>query len=280
MTLPSLVADSIVDSVKRALQEDIGEGDLTAQLIEESVTAKATIISRQPAIFCGQPWASEVFSQLSPDINQSWKVRDGDEIQDGQTLCELSGPSRPILSGERTALNFLQTLSGTATRTQQFVSAVKGTNAKILDTRKTIPGLRLAQKYAVKCGGGNNHRMGLFDGILIKENHIEASGSLEKAIADALSINSNILVELEVETLDQLRKALDAGVKRLLLDNMTIEQLKQAVEITDKKAELEASGGVTINNVLEIAETGVDYISIGDLTKSIDAVDLSLRFDD
>jgi len=268
MTLPSLVADSIVDSVKRALQEDIGEGDLTAQLIEESVTAKATIISRQPAIFCGQPWASEVFSQLSP------------EIQDGQTLCELSGPSRPILSGERTALNFLQTLSGTATRTQQFVSAVKGTSAKILDTRKTIPGLRLAQKYAVKCGGGNNHRMGLFDGILIKENHIEASGSLEKAIADALSINSNILVELEVETLDQLRKALDAGVKRLLLDNMTIEQLKQAVEITDKKAELEASGGVTINNVLEIAETGVDYISIGDLTKSIDAVDLSLRFDD
>ena len=280
MTLPSLVADSIVDSVKRALQEDIGEGDLTAQLIEESVTAKATIISRQPAIFCGQPWASEVFSQLSPDINQSSKVRDGDEIQDGQTLCELSGPSRPILSGERTALNFLQTLSGTATRTQQFVSAVKGTSAKILDTRKTIPGLRLAQKYAVKCGGGNNHRMGLFDGILIKENHIEASGSLEKAIADALSINSNILVELEVETLDQLRKALDAGVKRLLLDNMTIEQLKQAVEITDKKAELEASGGVTINNVLEIAETGVDYISIGDLTKSIDAVDLSLRFDD
>jgi nicotinate-nucleotide pyrophosphorylase (carboxylating) len=279
MTLPPWAADSIVDSVKRALQEDIGEGDLTAQLIKESVTAKATIISRQPAVFCGRPWASEVFSQLSHDINQSWKVQDGDEIQEGQSLCELSGPSRPLLSGERTALNFLQTLSGTATRTRQFVSAVKGTNAKILDTRKTIPGLRLAQKYAVTCGGGENHRLGLFDGILIKENHIEASGSLENAIADALSINANLLVELEVESLDQLRKALDAGVKRLLLDNMTIEQLKQAVEITNKRARLEASGGVTINNVLEIAETGVDYISIGDITKNIDAVDLSLRFD-
>lgn len=279
MTLAPVLVNSIVESVKNALQEDIGSGDLTAQLINESTTANASIISRESAVFCGQPWSSEVFSQLSTDISLTWKVQDGDNIQSGQVICELSGPSRPLLTGERTALNFLQTLSGTATRTRQYVDAIKGTQARILDTRKTVPGLRLAQKYAVQCGGGQNHRIGLYDGILIKENHIEACGSLQQAIAEALTVKKDILVEMEVETLDQLRNAIGAGIKRILLDNMNLEELRQAVVITDKRALLEASGGITLDNVRSIAETGVDYISIGDITKNVDAIDLSMRFD-
>ncbi|WP_455376553.1 carboxylating nicotinate-nucleotide diphosphorylase [Kaarinaea lacus] len=279
MTLPPVLANSIVESVKQALQEDVGSGDLTAQFVDETTTANASIISRESAVFCGRPWASEVFSQLSDKITQNWKVQDGDEIQTGQIIGEFSGPSRPLLTGERTALNFLQTLSGTATRTRLYVNAIKGTHAEILDTRKTVPGLRLAQKYAVKCGGGHNHRIGLYDGILIKENHIEACGSLEKAIADALSVKGDILVEMEVETLDQLRNAIDAGVKRILLDNMDLETLREAVVIADKKAVLEASGGITLDNIRSIADTGVDYISVGDITKNINAIDLSMRFD-
>lgn len=283
MTIPFWVTDSVPDTVTHALLEDIGEADLTAQLIDINTSAKATIISRQSAIFCGQPWASEVFKQLSADIEQSWKVRDGDKLEPDQIICELSGPARPILTGERAALNFLQTLSGTATRAHKFVAAVRDTGCKILDTRKTIPGLRLAQKYAVKCGGGENHRMGLYDGILVKENHIEAAGSLEEALARALAVDdttdTTTLIEVEVESLDQLKQALNAGAKRVLLDNMSIVQLKQAVEITNKKALLEASGGVNIDNVRDIANTGVDYISIGDITKNIEAVDLSLLFD-
>ena len=279
MTLPPVLANSIVESVRQALQEDIGSGDLTALLIDESTKASATIISREPAVLCGRPWASEVFSQLSGDIKQDWKAGDGDNIQAGQVICKLSGPSRPLLTGERTALNFLQTLSATATRTRKYVDAIKGTHAKILDTRKTIPGLRLAQKYAVKCGGGHNHRFGLYDAILVKENHIEACGSLEQAISDALSVKDGIPVEMEIETLDQLRSAIDAGVQRILLDNMSLEELRQAVAIADKKALLEASGGITIDNIRAIAETGVDFISVGDITKNISAVDLSLRFD-
>ena len=279
MTMSSVLEHSIVESVKQALQEDVGSGDLTAQLIDENSTTAAAIMAREDAVLCGSVWVNEVFSQLSADIRLNWKAQDGDKIHAEQIICELSGPSRAILTGERAALNFLQTLSATATRTHHYVDAIKGTRAKILDTRKTIPGLRLAQKYAVKCGGGENHRMGLFDGILIKENHIEACGSLEKAIADALSVKKDILVEMEVESLDQLTRAVNAGVKRILLDNMSLDELRQAVEITNKKAVLEASGGVTLENVRAIAETGVDYISIGDITKNIDAIDLSMRFD-
>jgi len=279
MTMSSVLEHSIVESVKQALQEDVGSGDLTAQLIDENSTTAAAIMAREDAVLCGSAWVNEVFSQLSADIRLNWKAQDGDKIHAEQIICELSGPSRAILTGERAALNFLQTLSATATRTHHYVDAIKGTRAKILDTRKTIPGLRLAQKYAVKCGGGENHRMGLFDGILIKENHIEACGSLEKAIADALSVKKDILVEMEVESLDQLTRAVNAGVKRILLDNMSLDELRQAVEITNKKAVLEASGGVTLENVRAIAETGVDYISIGDITKNIDAIDLSMRFD-
>jgi len=279
MTIPPVLANSIVESVKQALQEDIGSGDLTAMLIPQNISVNAKIIARQPAIVCGQPWAREVFSQLSSSIIQRWPVKDGDAIQANQVICELQGPAPPILSGERTALNFLQTLSATATRTREFVKAIVGTKVKILDTRKTIPGLRLAQKYAVQCGGGENHRIGLFDGILIKENHIAAAGSLDQAIQKALSISAHLLVEMEIETLDQLHRAIDAGVKRILLDNMTLEELRQAVAISANRAVLEASGGVTLENVRDFAETGIDYISIGDITKNIDAIDLSMRFD-
>ena len=277
--MASVLERSIVESVKQALQEDIGSSDLTAQLIAANSTVQAAIIVREQAILCGCAWANEVFTQLSNEINLKWNASDGDTIQSGQTICELEGPARAILTGERTALNFLQTLSGTATRTKKYVDAIKGTRAKILDTRKTIPGLRLAQKYAVKCGGGENHRIGLFDGILIKENHIQACGSLEKAISGALAVKKDVLVEMEVETLDQLQRAVNAGIHRVLLDNMDLDQLRQAIVIAGDKTELEASGGITLENVRSIAETGVDYISIGDITKNVDAIDLSMRFD-
>lgn len=279
MTLPPALENSIVTSVKQALAEDIGDGDITAHLVDKNTKAKAAIIARQDAVLCGRPWASEVFSRLNPEIEQNWHLNDGQDISAGQVICEFNGAARDLLTGERTALNFLQTLSGTATRTRQYVNAVSGTDARILDTRKTIPGLRLAQKYAVKCGGGENHRTGLYDGVLIKENHIAACGSLDRAIADALSVKKDILVEMEVETLEQLRIAIDAGVKRVLLDNMSIEQLGKAVAMAEKRVLLEASGGITLDNVESIAQTGVDYISIGDITKNIDAVDLSMRFD-
>ena len=279
---------TIVKTVANALQEDIGSGDITALLIDENTIAKATIISRQPAILCGVQWANEVFHQLDKGIELVWQAKDGDSITPNQTICHLKGSARALLTGERTALNFLQTLSATATRARQYAEAVEGTGVKVLDTRKTIPGLRLAQKYAVHCGGCFNHRMGLYDGILIKENHIEAAGSLENAIEHALQIqhgllNNNVLIEVEVETLEQVERALNAGAKRLLLDNMSMDQLGQAVAINhrhQKQAELEASGGVSLNNIRLIAETGVDYISVGDLTKDLEAIDLSMRFAD
>lgn len=269
---------SIADTVRIALEEDIGSGDITAGLIDETRISKATIISRQSAIICGLQWVEEVFHQLEPRIELHWKVNDGDSVHADQLICELNGPARALLAGERTALNFLQTLSGTATRAGLYEDAVQGTNTKVLDTRKTIPGLRQAQKYAVRCGGCFNHRMGLYDAILIKENHIEAAGSLENAIARSLDTNSGVLIEVEVETLDQMQRAIEAGAKRLLLDNMSNEQLRQAVELNQGRAELEASGGVTLENIRSIAETGVDYISVGDLTKDVEAVDLSMRF--
>lgn len=268
-------AEEIAASVARALAEDIGSGDVTAQLIPERSSARATVISRERAILCGRPWFDAVFQQLNKQVQIMWRVADGDKVEPDQILCELQGPARSLLSGERTALNFLQTLSGTATQTRAYVDAVQGTGAIILDTRKTIPGLRAAQKYAVTCGGGRNHRMGLHDAVLIKENHIAAAGSVSAALRQA---PTNMLVEIEVENLGQLREALAAGARRILLDNFDLAGLRAAVTETAGRAHLEASGGVSIENIRAIAQTGVDFISIGGLTKHLRAIDLSMRF--
>ena len=265
--------------VASALKEDIADGDLTASLIPENAASTATIISRDSAVFCGAAWAAEVFHALNPDILLNWRVSDGDHIEPDQTLVELTGPSRDLLSGERAALNFLQTLSGVASVTARYVAAVAGTGVRILDTRKTIPGLRLEQKYAVLCGGGHNHRVGLYDGILIKENHIAAAGGIQPAVAAAKRIaRPGVLLEVEVESMDELRQALEAGAPRMLLDNFDNDALREAVSITTNRAELEASGNITLDTIRAVAETGVDYISIGALTKHLHAVDLSMRF--
>ena len=275
----SVPAKEITDSVARALAEDIGSGDITAGLIPEKTTAQAAVISRESAVLCGRPWFDEVFRQLDARVQIVWHAQDGDRIHPDQTLCELRGLARALLTGERTALNFLQTLSGTATQTRAYVDAVRGTRATILDTRKTIPGLRTAQKYAVTCGGGQNHRMGLYDAVLIKENHIAAAGSVPAALAQArAAVASEVLAEIEVETMDQLRAALSAGATRILLDNFDLEQLNHAVREAAGHAKLEASGGITLDNICAIAQTGVDFISVGSLTKHIHAIDLSMRF--
>lgn len=270
----------ITETVRRALAEDIGTGDLTAGLIPDDRTARAHVITRQDAVLCGSAWFDEVFRQMDARVRVTWDAHDGDAVRAGQLLCRLEGPARGILSGERAALNFLQLLSGTATRTRQYVEAVRGTRATILDTRKTVPGLRRAQKYAVTCGGGHNHRLGLFDGILIKENHIAAAGSIAAALKAATAAAApGLLVEIEVENLQQLQEALVAGAGRILLDNFDLEELRAALHEARGRAQLEVSGGVTLANVRAIAETGVDYISVGDLTKNVTAVDLSLRFE-
>lgn len=268
----------ILESVRRALAEDIGTGDLTAALIPDDAISEAHVISREEAVLCGTAWFDAVFHELDPSIQIAWDAGDGDRIQPDQALCVLHGPSRALLTGERTALNFLQALSGTATTARRYADAVEGTGARILDTRKTVPGLRLAQKYAVRCGGGHNHRMGLYDAILIKENHIMAAGSITNAVVAAQAQAPGVLIEVEVETLDELREALNAGAKRLLLDDFSLDQLREAVAITAGQAELEASGGITLDNVRSIAETGVDYISVGAITKHLRAIDLSMRF--
>lgn len=268
----------IENSVSIALTEDIGSGDVTGLLIPEDEVSMATIITRDNATICGIDWVEEVFTQLSHDVHIEWEVEDGDKVEAGQTLCSLSGNSRALLTGERSALNFLQTLSATATVASLYANEVKGTDCKVLDTRKTLPGLRLAQKYAVSCGGCHNHRIGLFDAILIKENHIEAAGSIASAVDEARFNSPNLTIEVEVENMDELQQALDAGVDRIMLDNFNPAQIKEAIEFTDKRAELEASGGITLNNLREYAETGVDYISIGALTKDINSIDLSMRF--
>jgi len=268
----------IENSVSIALSEDIGSGDVTGLLIPEDEVSMATIITRDNATICGIDWVEEVFSQLSDDVHIEWEVEDGDEAEAGQTLCSLSGNSRALLTGERSALNFLQTLSATATVARLYANEVKGTDCKVLDTRKTIPGMRMAQKYAVNCGGCHNHRIGLFDAILIKENHIEAAGSIASAVEEARFNSPDLTIEVEVENMDELQQALDAGVDRIMLDNFAPDQIKKAIEITDSRAELEASGGITLNNIREYAETGVDYISIGALTKDINSIDLSMRF--
>jgi nicotinate-nucleotide pyrophosphorylase (carboxylating) len=266
--------------VSRALEEDLGRGDLTAALIPANRTAHAQVITRDDAVLCGQAWFDEVFRQLDRRVRVDWSVHDGEALRADQLLCTLEGPARTLLTGERTALNFLQTLSGTATVTRRYVEAVAGTRAVILDTRKTLPGLRTAQKYAVRCGGGENHRMGLYDAILIKENHIVAAGSVANAVRlSRVQSPTGVAVEVEVETLEQLREALAAGADRLLLDNFSLKRLREAVAETAGRAKLEASGGVTLDNIRAIAETGVDSISIGALTKHVRAVDLSMRFE-
>jgi len=276
--IPVNLAFEISNNVKAALAEDVAGGDLTAQLIPETGRAHARVISRQAAVLCGSAWFEEVFRQLDPGVVVSWKAVDGERIHADQTLCELEGRARSLLTGERTALNFLQTLSAVATMTRFFVDAVAGTRAAILDTRKTLPGLRLALKYAVKCGGGTNHRMGLYDGVLIKENHIAAAGGIAEAMSHAKEVAQGRPVQIEVETLDQLQQALAAGAQLILLDNFDVKGLREAVRLTGGRAALEASGGVNLDSVRAIAETGVDRISIGTLTKDVRAVDLSMRF--
>ncbi|UCH46641.1 MAG: carboxylating nicotinate-nucleotide diphosphorylase [Betaproteobacteria bacterium] len=270
--------DDIERAVAQAISEDVGSGDATAALIGEEVLAHAHIISREECTVCGSAWLDEVFRQLDPRISVQWHVSDGDHVAAKTTICNLRGPARPLLTGERTALNFLQTLSAVATKTRTYVQSVSGTRAAILDTRKTIPGLRLALKYAVKTGGGVNHRIGLYDGILIKENHIAAAGGVSEVLAKARETNSDMPIQIEVETIEQLKQAIASGAKLILLDNFSTEQMAEAVRVSAGRAELEASGGITLENVREIAETGVDRISIGTLTKDIKAIDFSMRF--
>ena len=266
-------------NVAAALQEDIGPGDLTARLMPEHTLGEATVITRQPMVLCGIPWFEGCFRALDANCGIHWLLREGEAAHPGQTLCEIRGDARALLSAERPALNFLQTLSATATATRRYVEAVSGCKAKILDTRKTLPGLRLAQKYAVTVGGGHNQRVGLYDGILIKENHILAAGGIRPALEAALRLAPpGATVQIEVEGLNELHEALEAGASLILLDNFTLEQTREAVILTAGRAELEASGGVNLDTVRAIAETGVDRISIGSLTKDIQAIDLSMRF--
>lgn len=272
---------AIPGQVRTALDEDIGSGDLTAALIPEETRASARVVCRDQAVLCGQAWFEAVFKALDPRIEITWQVRDGYDLAAGQTLCQVRGPARAILTGERCALNFLQTLSGTATTTRAYVAAIAGMHTKLLDTRKTLPGLRLAQKYAVYCGGALNHRKGLYDAILIKENHITLAGSITAAIEAARRLAPpNTPVEVEVEGLDQLRSALAVGVKKILLDNFSLELMREAVKLAADTATLEASGGVGIEGLRAIAATGVDFISVGSLTKHVHAVDLSMRVDE
>jgi nicotinate-nucleotide pyrophosphorylase (carboxylating) len=275
------LALAIEENVRAALAEDVGSGDLTARLVGADAMAAATIITRDDAVLCGAAWAERCFRQLDPQCEIKWQVADGERLGAGQALCTLRGRARALLTGERTALNFLQLLSGVATLTRRYVDAVAGTRAQILDTRKTLPGLRVAQKYAVLSGGGRNHRMGLYDAVLIKENHIAATGGVAAAMQAALaSAPPGVWIQVEVETLDQLRIAISAGAKLILLDNMNTAQMREAVTVAAGRAELEASGGITLDNVRAIANTGVDRISIGGLTKDVKAIDLSMRFEE
>jgi len=267
-------------NVDCALAEDIGSGDLTALLTPENSNAHAVVVCRVPAVICGRAWFETCFRKLDPAVRIDWHIAEGARVDAATRLCDIRGRTRALLTAERSALNFLQTLSAVATATRRHVEAVAGTRAAIVDTRKTLPGLRLAQKYAVRTGGGVNHRLGLYDGILIKENHVTAAGSVAAALKQARKIApEGVWIQIEVETLDQLKEALAEGAQMILLDNMKPEQMREAVRITAGRAQLEASGGVTLENVRAIAETGVDRISIGSLTKDIKAVDLSMRFE-
>ena len=274
--VPPAPAD-VQRDVQRALAEDIGSGDVTAQLLATDARASARVITREAGVLAGQAWFDACFRALDADMRIAWNFADGARIAANDTLCTLQGNARALVGAERCALNFLQTLSGTATVTAQHAAAVRGTRATILDTRKTLPGLRLAQKYAVRCGGGSNHRIGLFDAILIKENHIAAAGSLAGAVRAARAVNPRLLLEVEVENFDELRAALDAGVDRILLDEFTPDDIHRAVRQVDGRVPLEVSGGVGLDALPALAATGVDYISVGALTKHVRALDLSMR---
>lgn len=263
--------------IDRFLAEDLGSGDLTALIVPATTQAVATVVTREATTLCGRAWFDAVFARLDAAVEIAWRAAEGADVAAGTELCGLRGPARALLTGERTALNLLQTLSATATTARAYARAVEGTGVKVLDTRKTIPGLRLAQKYAVRCGGCHNHRTGLFDGILIKENHILAAGSITLAVRAAQALNAGVFIEVEVESLAELREALEAGATRILLDNFTPETLREAVALTKGRAELEVSGNVTLATLREIAGTGVDYISVGALTKNVQAIDLSMR---
>jgi len=278
MELPIQLAAEVQRNVLAALVEDIGGGDLTALLTSATRRSSGTVVSREDAVLAGTAWFDACFRRLDPLAVIRWRARDGGQITGGQTLCEIEASTRALLTAERAALNFLQLLSATASATRLYVDAVAGTGARIVDTRKTLPGLRLAQKYAVTCGGGSNHRLGLYDGILIKENHIMAAGGVTAALAQARAIGrDDVFIQIEVETLEQLAEALDANATMILLDNMDLGQMRQAVGLTAGRAQLEASGGVSLETVRTIAETGVDRISVGGLTKNVRAIDLSLR---
>ncbi|MBT08333.1 MAG: nicotinate-nucleotide diphosphorylase (carboxylating) [Gammaproteobacteria bacterium] len=268
------------NTVKQALAEDVGTCDLTAELVEETTKATAKVIAKEPAVLCGKVWAEETIFQVDPEIRTEWQFEDGEQVASGEILVTLDGKARSILTAERTMLNFMQFLSAVATKTRNLVEKIKHTNSQLLDTRKTIPGLRLAQKYAVKIGGGQNHRIGLFDAFLIKENHIKAAGGISNAIEKAKKVNNSARIEIEVETVDELKEALECEPDWILLDNFSISDMMRAVEIARQKVKLEASGGIgDINSLLEIAKTGVDFISMGDLTKNIQAIDMSLLLD-
>jgi len=281
MPRPAVPAD-VATVVSRAIAEDVRDGDLTADLIGRYTSAHARVIAREPATLCGRAWFDETFRQLDPRVVVSWSAADGEQIAADTFVCELRGPARSIVTGERTALNLLQTLSGTATATRALVDIVAGTGTRILDTRKTLPGLRLAQKYAVRCGGGDNHRIGLFDAILIKENHVAAVGSVTAAVAAARRQSPNVLIEVEVETLDQLREALATDADRIMLDDFSLDDMRSSLALRDahagKRQELEASGSVNAATLRAVAETGVDFVSIGAITKHVRAIDFSMRF--
>ena len=278
---PTLPAD-IATVVRRAIAEDLGNGDLTADLIAAHTPAVARVVAREPATLCGRAWFDETFRQLDRRVTVHWHAADGDPIAADTIVCELRGPARSIVTGERTALNFLQTLSGTATATRALVDIVVGTHTRILDTRKTLPGLRLAQKYAVRCGGGDNHRIGLFDAILIKENHVAAVGSVTAAVAAARRQSPNVMIEVEVESLDELREALATDADRIMLDDFSLADMRAGVKLRDshsgKRQSLEASGSVNASTLRAIAEAGVDFVSIGAITKHVRAIDFSMRF--
>lgn len=263
--------------IDRFLAEDIESGDLTAAILPEAACASAIVMTRESMVVCGQAWFKAVFGRLDPSVQIVWECEEGAEVQAGGLLCRLEGSARSLMTGERTALNLLQTLSATATLARKYAKAVEGTGVKVLDTRKTIPGLRLAQKYAVRCGGCHNHRIGLYDGILIKENHILAAGSITRAIRSAEGLQAGVMIEVEVETLDEMNEALAAGAKRILLDEFTLPMMREAVVMAANRAELEVSGSVTLEAIREIADTGVNYISVGALTKNVRAIDLSMR---
>jgi nicotinate-nucleotide pyrophosphorylase (carboxylating) len=269
--------EAIARDVRAALAEDIGSGDVTADLLPDRAQARARVITRENAVLCGRAWFDECFRQLDPGVRIEWAATDGERVAAGALLCRIEGNARALVTAERSALNFLQALSGTATTTATFVDAVRGTRTVVLDTRKTLPGLRLAQKYAVRAGGGANHRIGLFDAVLVKENHIAACGSIAAAVARARELHPGVLVETEVETFAELREALEAGADRIMLDEFELHELAQAVAEVGGRVPLEVSGSVALDRVRAIAETGVDYVSIGALTKHIRAIDLSMR---